>query len=94
MPSRPPAPPFDLETATLKVRLAEDAWNSRDPARVALAYTPDSVWRNRDLFLTGREAIVDFLTGKWRAELDYPADQRALGVRGGPHRGAVPVRVP
>ena len=71
MPSRPPTPPFDLESATLKVRLAEDAWNSRDPARVALAYTPDSVWRNRDRFLTGREAIFDFLTGKWRAELDY-----------------------
>jgi nuclear transport factor 2 (NTF2) superfamily protein len=68
---RPPLPPFDFEAATRKVRLAEDAWNSRDPARVSLAYTPDSVWRNRAEFLTGREAIVQFLTRKWNRELDY-----------------------
>jgi len=68
---RPPLPPFDAGTAAAKVRLAEDAWNSRDPQRVALAYTPDSVWRNRSEFLTGREAIVQFLTRKWSKELDY-----------------------
>jgi len=68
---RPPLPPFDHDSATLKVRLAEDGWNSRNPARVALAYTEDSVWRNRSTFVTGREAIVDFLTGKWQREQDY-----------------------
>ena len=68
---RPPFPPFDAESAATKVRLAEDAWNSHDPARVALAYTPDSVWRNRSEFLSGREAIVQFLTRKWVRELDY-----------------------
>ncbi|MFO1125494.1 MAG: nuclear transport factor 2 family protein [Methylocystis sp.] len=69
--SRPPLPPFTLETATQKVRMAEDAWNTRDPERVALAYTIDSRWRNRTEFLTGREEIVAFLTRKWRRELDY-----------------------
>lgn len=69
--SKPPLPPFDHDSATLKVRLAEDGWNSRDPARVALAYTRDSVWRNRATFLTGREAIIDFLTAKWQRERDY-----------------------
>ncbi|GAA2221083.1 nuclear transport factor 2 family protein [Streptomyces nogalater] len=68
---RPPYPPFTLETARQKVQAAEDAWNTRDPHRVALAYTEDSVWRNRDRFLTGREEIVAFLTAKWRRELDY-----------------------
>src|SRR5262249_30928813 len=65
------APPFTLETATQKVRLAEDAWNSRDPDRVALAYTEDSVWRNRGEFVTGRDQIRAFLAGKWERELDY-----------------------
>jgi hypothetical protein len=68
---RPPLPPFTEQTATEKVRLAEDAWNSRHPARVALAYTPDSRWRNRAEFLVGREAIEAFLTRKWNRELDY-----------------------
>jgi uncharacterized protein len=68
---RPPFPPFDAETAAIKVQAAEDAWNSRDPHRVALAYTEDSVWRNRDQFLTGRPEIVAFLTAKWERELDY-----------------------
>ena len=68
---RPPLPPFSLETATQKVRLAEDAWNSRDPARVALAYTPDSRWRNRSEFLQGRDAIEAFLANKWERERDY-----------------------
>jgi uncharacterized protein len=64
-------PPFTRETATLKVRKAEDGWNSRDPARVSLVYTPDSVWRNRAEFVTGRAEIVEFLTRKWKRELDY-----------------------
>ena len=68
---RPPVPPFTRETATEKVRLAEDGWNSRDPEKVALAYTKDSRWRNRAEFVTGREAIVAFLSRKWDRELDY-----------------------
>jgi uncharacterized protein len=71
VPRRPPLPPFTRETALEKVRLAEDAWNSRDPARVALAYTGDSRWRNRSEFFHGRAAIVEFLTRKWAIELDY-----------------------
>jgi nuclear transport factor 2 (NTF2) superfamily protein len=70
-PTRPPVPPFTAETAAQKVQAAEDGWNSRDPQRVALAYTEDSVWRNRDTFLTGRAAIVEFLTAKWEREQDY-----------------------
>ena len=69
--SRPPFPPFDLRAAMQKVQAAEDAWNTRDPQRVSLAYTPDSVWRNRDHFITGRKQIVEFLTAKWERELDY-----------------------
>ena len=68
---RPPLPPFDAQTATQKVRTAEDAWNTRDPQKVAQAYTMDSVWRNRSEFFAGREAIVQFLTRKWSKELDY-----------------------
>ena len=71
MESRPPVPPFTRETAIEKVRKAEDAWNARDPARVSLAYTPDSRWRNRAEFFSGREAIVAFLTRKWARELEY-----------------------
>ena len=69
--SRPPLPPFDADSAAKKARLAEDAWNSRDPARVALAYTDDSRWRNRSEFLQGRAAIEAFLTRKWQRELEY-----------------------
>jgi nuclear transport factor 2 (NTF2) superfamily protein len=69
--SRPPFPPFDEVSAKLKVRAAENAWNGRDPEAVSLAYTPDSEWRNRDRFLTGREQIRAFLADKWRRELDY-----------------------
>jgi uncharacterized protein len=69
--SRPPLPPFTAATAAQKVRLAEDGWNGRDPQRVALAYSSDSVWRNRAEFVQGREAIVAFLERKWRRELDY-----------------------
>ena len=70
-PPRPPFPPFTIETATQKVRTAEDAWNTRDPVRCSLAYTPDSVWRNRSEFLVGRDAIRRFLARKWAKELDY-----------------------
>ncbi len=70
-PPRPPLPPFDAHTAALKVRAAEDAWNTREPERVALAYTPVSRWRNRAEFPVGRDAIGAFLTAKWRRELDY-----------------------
>ena len=69
--SRPPLPPFSFESAVQKVRQAEDAWNTRDPERVALAYTEDSRWRNRAEFLQGRAAIVEFLKRKWAKELDY-----------------------
>ncbi|PWU30493.1 hypothetical protein SAMN05216189_102111 [Pseudomonas delhiensis] len=69
--ARPPLPPFTRETAIQKVRAAEDGWNSRDPARVSLAYSADSTWRNRSTFIRGRLQIVEFLTGKWRRELDY-----------------------
>ena len=69
--SRPPLPPFSQETAVRKVRMAEDAWNTRDPERVSLAYTIGSEWRNRSEFLSGREAIVGFLRRKWDMELDY-----------------------
>ena len=70
-PPRPPLPPFTEETARAKVQAAEDAWNTRDPRRVAAAYTPDSTWRNRSAFLTGRAAIEAFLADKWATELDY-----------------------
>jgi nuclear transport factor 2 (NTF2) superfamily protein len=69
--ARPPFPPFTVETASAKVQAAEDAWNTRDPERVALAYTEDSVWRNRDQFVSGRSEIVAFLRQKWERELDY-----------------------
>ena len=69
--ARPPLPPFTAETARAKVQGAEEAWNTRDPERVALAYTEDSVWRNRDRFVTGRAEIVEFLRQKWERELDY-----------------------
>lgn len=69
--ARPPLPPFTMETATQKVRLAEDGWNSRDPGKVALAYTVDSAWRNRAELVNGREAIIGFLSRKWKRELDY-----------------------
>ncbi|CAN5506957.1 nuclear transport factor 2 family protein [soil metagenome] len=67
----PPTPPFDRDSAIKKVRAGENAWNTRDPARIALAYTPDSWWRNRSTFVQGRDQIIEFLTGKWERELDY-----------------------
>jgi len=69
--SRPPLPPFTVETARQKVQAAEDGWNTRDPVRVAQAYTEDTVWRNRDEFLTGRDEVIAFLTRKWEREMDY-----------------------
>ncbi|WP_395320641.1 DUF1348 family protein [Variovorax sp. UC74_104] len=71
MESRPPLPPFTLESAIQKVQAAEDAWNSRDPVRVSLAYTPGTEWRNRADFVNGREQVVEFLSRKWTRELDY-----------------------
>jgi uncharacterized protein len=71
MNDRPPLPPFTAVTAAQKVQAAEDAWNTREPERVAGAYTADSVWRNRDTFISGRDEIVAFLTAKWERELDY-----------------------
>ena len=79
---RPPLPPFTVDTARVKVQAAEDAWNSRDPGRVSLAYTPDSRWRNRDLFINGRAEIVTFLTAKWERELDYVLRKSLWGCLG------------
>jgi nuclear transport factor 2 (NTF2) superfamily protein len=89
--SRPPFPPFDDLTAAQKTRLAEDAWNSREPARVALAYTTDSQWRNRAEFINGRDAIEAFLQRKWSRELDYRLikevwAQGSMGARTQPYR--------
>lgn len=80
--TRPPLPPFTVETASRKVRLAEDAWNSRDPERVSLAYTEDSRWRNRAEFLGGRPAIIAFLQRKWARELDYRLIKELWAVTG------------
>lgn len=77
---RSPLPPFTREAAILKVRMAEDAWNSRDPRRAALAYSEDSHWRNRSEFLVGRDAIVEFLTRKWAKQLGYRLHHGTLGV--------------
>jgi hypothetical protein len=82
MAPRPPLPPFDEESALIKVQAAEDAWNTRDPERVALAYTEDSVWRNRDQQVTGRAEIVKFLTAKWERELGYALRKNLWGFRG------------
>jgi hypothetical protein len=78
---RPPVPPFTLETALQKVQLAQDAWNSRDPERVSLAYTRDTEWRNRTEFINGREEVVAFLTRKWQKELDYRLKKELWGFR-------------
>ena len=82
MTTRPPLPPFTEETARQKVQAAEDAWNTRDPHKVSLAYTEDSVWRNRGAFVTGRDQIVKFLATKWESELDY-ALRKELWAFGG-----------
>ena len=79
--TRPPLPPFDDTTAAIKARAAEDAWNSRDPVRVAQAYTPDCVWRSRAEFVTGRAEIEAFLARKWRRELDYRLIKEVWGFR-------------
>jgi hypothetical protein len=80
MADRPPLPPFTAETAAQKVQAAEDAWNTRDPERVAAAYTEDSVWRNRDQFVTGRADIIAFLTGKWGIFGPRPEGQRGADI--------------
>ena len=80
--TNPPLPPFTHESAVLKVRLAEDAWNSRDPERVALAYTPNSQWRNRSEFVNGRREIVAFFRRKWAKELDYRLIKELWGFTG------------
>ena len=87
MAQRPPLPPFTEETARQKVQAAEDAWNTRDPERVAGAYTEDSVWRNRDEFITGRAEIIEFLRHKWSRELDYALRKNLWSFAG--HRIAV-----
>jgi len=79
--SRPPFPPFDQAAALKKVQAAEDAWNTRDPEKVSLAYTPDSVWRNRDTHVVGREQIVEFLTRKWERELVLRAAQEPVELQ-------------
>ena len=80
--SRPPLPPFDEETARQKVQAAEDAWNTKDPVRVSLAYTVDSEWRNRGTFVKGRDEIVELLTAKWERELDYALRKSLWGFTG------------
>jgi uncharacterized protein len=82
MAPRPPFPPFDDNTARQKVQAAEDAWNTRDPEKVSLAYTEDSVWRNRDQHVVGRAQIVEFLSAKWARELDYALRKELWGFRG------------
>lgn len=82
VPSKPPVPPFTEETALVKVRAAEDAWNTCDPERVSLAYTEDSKWRNRSTFVNGREEIVRFLSGKWARELEYRLIKELWAFRG------------
>lgn len=81
MEQRHPLPPFDLETATQKVQMAEDAWNSKDPERVSKAYTVDTEWRNRTEFINGREEVVAFLTQKWAKEHDYKLKKELWGFR-------------
>jgi hypothetical protein len=85
---RPPLPPFTAETAAQKVQAAEDAWNSRDPVRVSLAYSEDSAWRNRETFVSGRAQIVEFLSGKWERELDYALRKSLWSV----HENRIAVR--
>ena len=85
---RPPLPPFTFESATEKVRKAEDAWNTRDPQKVSLAYTVDSKWRNRSEFVTGRDAIVALLTSKWARELEYRLIKELWGL----HENRIAVR--
>jgi nuclear transport factor 2 (NTF2) superfamily protein len=78
MEQKPPFPPFNFETATQKVQMAQDAWNTKDPERVSIAYTIDTEWRNRDQFINGREAVKEFLIAKWQKELDYKLKKELL----------------
>ena len=93
METKPPLPPFTAETAAQKVRMAEDAWNTRDPDRVVLVYTEDTMWRNRAEFPVGREQVRQFLQRKWARELDYRLDQGAVGVCRQPYCGALRLRM-
>jgi nuclear transport factor 2 (NTF2) superfamily protein len=93
MTTRPPLPPFTEQTARRKVQAAEDAWNTRDPRQVALAYTEDPAWRNRGTSVTGRGRIVEFLTQKWERELDYALRKEPRAFDGN-RIGAFPVRKP
>ena len=90
---KPPVPPFTDESAILKVRLAENAWNSRDPQAVAQGYSIDSVWRNRSVFVTGRAQIIDFLGRQVEPRTRVPPHQRVVGAQRGPHRGPFCLRV-
>ena len=92
-PARPPLPPFTRDSAMQKVRLAEDAWNTRDPAKVALAYTIDSPWRNRSEFINGRNEIIAFLCRKWANELDYRLIKELWAFTGKPDRRTLRLRV-
>jgi hypothetical protein len=92
-PARPPFPPFTRDSAMQKVRLAEDGWNTRDPAKVALAYASDSRWRNRSEFISGRNEILAFLSRKWAKGVGLQAHQRTLGIRREPDRGTLRLRV-
>ena len=91
--SRPPLPPFNQETAAQKARMAEDAWNTRDPARVALAYSENSRWRNRAEFFQGRPAIEAFLTRKWNRELDYRLIKELWAFHEQPHCRSLRLRM-
>lgn len=82
MEQKPPFPPFDFETATQKVQMAQDAWNTKDPERVSLAYTIDTEWRNRDQFINGRESVKAFLIAKWQKELDYKLKKELWSFNG------------
>ena len=93
MTTRPPLPPFTRETAIQKVRLAEDGWNSRDPEKVALAYTIDSRWRNRAEFPNGRQEIIEFLTTEVGERTRLSVNQRTVGARRQSHRGAFRLRM-
>jgi uncharacterized protein len=91
--TRPPLPPFTRESAIQKVRLAEDGWNTREPAKVALSYAIDSRWRNRSEFINGRNEIIAFLSRKWAKELDYRLIKELWGFHREPHRGTLRLRV-
>ena len=93
MEKRHPLPPFTLETARQKVQIAEDAWNTKDPEKVALAYTIDTEWRNRTEFINGREQVKAFLTRKWKKEHHYKLKKRIVGISREPYGSAISIRM-